>query len=598
MACDANKLKAALFEQSKEVRQFVNEQIEAGDRMALRMVPDKGFVEPNSNQDVVIFGTARQASIGYKSVDSSARALIAGTMNGRGLDATKTEFDTDINSIDDNACHGSCILDFAQGFRRRGTNDFKLSVTSQEICTEELDRMDRALVAGYFKGLKTNFTRWGFDNFNDELINRLLISSEANTSVIAANQFSLTTGGFQAPPVYRLSIWHLQQWKRAIRQAKHGLGMNPPVDWLFEIEAPVEDWIDAVRADQIARNPTGTVYDIKYLEDAEGPMRGRKYDVYGGIKCYFNEAPIRGIFKQTAISGGSPVYSFVRVLDWKNVPGELGGLVMTNNPDYDNDSIIVDGVTYNMVTLIPHIDPKSFQRYGLVKSLKPEGGANSGTNFTVKVLDGAHIPCNDHNDKFKLVARHRFRFRSKYPEISGFLAYRHGRRAGYTLAVTPLDLVPGTTAFAGPQVFDACNPDGCETATCGSCGQVPNASGQCVDEGAAPHGTLNLNPCGALSSVFYGEAMDVTLKVHRTGDPSSYASVLWASAHSTTTDTDFLDTSANLLEWEPGDTTPKEIVIPILATADGGIFTVTISGATGDAIGTCSVATITLTDES
>lgn len=597
MACDANTLKVALFEQSKEVREFVNENINAGDRMALRMVADKGYVEPNENQDVVIFGTARQASIAYQSVDNSVRALESGSMNGRGLDATKTAFDTDINDIDDNACHGSCILDFSQGFRRRGTIDRKIAVSSQVICTEELGRMDRPMVRGYFRGLKTNFTRWGFDNFNDDLINRILIASEANTSVLAANQFSLTTGGFQAPPNYRASIWHLQQWKRALRFKKHGLGMNPPIDWLFEVEMPVEDWIDAVRADQIARNPTGTIYDIKYLEDAEGPMRGRKYDIYGGIKCYFNENPIRGYFKQTAVSSGDPVYSFVRVYDWKNTEGEVGGLVMTDNPDYDNDSIVVDGLTYEMVTLIPHIDPKSFQRYGLVKAEKPIGEANSGTNFEVKVRDGAFITCNDHNDKFKLVARHRYRFRSKYPEISGFMAYRHGRRAGYTLAVTPLELVPGTTAFAGPQVFDSCNPDPCQTATCLSCGQVPNASGACVDEDASPHGTLDLNPCGAVDTVHYGDAYDLVFKVHRTGDPSSYASVAYATANGTAAaGTEYTATSGTL-EWEPGDTTPKTITVPQLGSGDG-TFTLTISGAVGDSIGTCSVATVTIADES
>lgn len=597
MPCDANTLRAALFEQAKEVREFVDEKMAMGDSIAMRLVSDKGVVEPHENQDVVIFGTARQAGIGYKTENPAPRPLVEGTMTARDLNNQSKEFVTDINSIDDNACHGMCIIDFAHGYRRVGTTDRKLKVGTKPICTEELDRMDRPQVRGFFRSLKQNFTRWGVDNFDEELFNLTIQYGEANTSILAANQFSLTTGGFQAPPAGRLSIWHLQQWKRQIRFAMRSIGRNVAPDWLFEIEAPVEDWIDAVAADQIARNPTGTRYEIKYLTDAEGPMRGRKYDVYGGIKCYFNEFPVRGVFKQTGVSGGQPTYSFVRIYDWKNVEGEIGGLVMEANPDYDEDRITIDGIAYDVVTLIPHIDPSSFQRYGLVKPEKPIGGANAGYNFEVIVRDASFIDCNDFNDKFKMVARHRFRFRAKYPQISGWMAYQHGRRAGYLNTKTPMNLVAGTTRFAGPEQRGACNPDPCSALTCASCGQVPDNNLACVDPDTAPAGTLNLAPCGAVAVSHFGVAKTVTFKVNRTGDPSSAASVAYATANGTATAGTNYTATSGTLEWDPGDTQPKEITVPILGVG-AGTFTLTLSGASGDSLGTCTVATVTITNAS
>ncbi len=601
MACDANKIRAALFEQSQIVTEFVDEKLKRSDRMALRMVPDKGVVERNANNDVVLFGTAKQAPMAYRSQNNAVRALVEGDMNGRTLAGANGLFDVDINDIDDNACRGGAILDFSQGYRRRGTEDFEIAVESQIICTRELQRMQKPMIRGYFRGLRDNFTQWGFDNFSENLENQLILKSEANTSIVSTD-FNWSTGGWTAPPAYRLSIFHLQEWKRHIRIAMTSKGWDVPMDWMFEIEAPVEDWIEAVAADQIARDPTGTRYNIQYLKDAEGPMRGKTYDTYGGIKCYFNEKPKRGYFKQTGVSSGNPTYSFVRVYDWKNEPDEIGGLRMVANSEYEQDKIIVDGVVYNMVTLVPHIDRRSFQRFGLGKPVKPEGGANLGTSYNVEVRDGAYIDCNKHNDKFQLVARHEWRLRNLHPEISGYLAYRHSLRPGYTVAVTGRDPLVEGTALVGPQQLPVQGPDACSTANCAQCGQVADDTLQCVEEGAAPHGTLNLNPCGAVASSFLGDAYDIVLHVHRTGDPSSAASVLWASAHVTTSDTDFLDTSGNLLEWAAGDTTPKEIRIPILAgfteatpgTAD--TFTVTISSPVGDALGTCTVATVSISD--
>jgi hypothetical protein len=600
--CNPDKIKSALFEEADIVTDIVREKIVKSDRMALRMIPDGGVVERHDNNDTIIYGEARQASRAYKELDHSVKSLVGGEMRGRKENGASGLFTADINDIADNACHGQCEIDFAQGFRRRGTVDYGLDVTTPIKCARELDRLGKEHIRGYFTGFKNQFSMWGLDNFSDNLLNLVIQNSESNASVLGANQFNVTAGGWQAPPAYRISIHFLQDYKDYIKAEMKGRGMEVGEAWKLEVEMPMDDWIDAVKADQIARNPTGTTYNTEVLKDEEGPMRGRQFSDYGGIRCYFTDEPIRGYFVQTAIASGNPVYNFVRVYPWLNKQDEEGGIVTGVNHQYRQDQIVVDGVTYEMCTLLPHIDPRSFKRYGLMKPLKPMGGANEGVNYQVKVIDGAHLNCNDFDDKFKLVARHEFRFKSIYPEFSGFIAYRHGRRTGYTLAVTPREYVAGPDSPANPERFDACHDDtGCQTAECAQCGKVPGDEGECV-EPSSTSAVLNLEPCGSVESVFLGDAYNIVLRVTRTGDTSAAASVAYATANGTATaGADYTATSGTLT-WDAGDDAPKDITVPILAgfteavsgTAD--TFTVTISAPVGDTLGTCQVATVSVSD--
>ena len=601
-SCNPDKIKSALFEEADIVTDIVREKIVKSDRMALRMIPDGGVVERHDNNDTIIYGEARQASRAYQTLDHSVKALVSGEMRGRKENGASGLFTTDINDIADNACHGQCEIDFAQGFRRRGTVDYGLDVTTPVKCARELDRLGKDHIRGYFTGFKNQFSMWGLDNFSDNLLNLVIQNSESNASVLGANQFNVTTGGWQAPPTKRISIHFLQDYKDHIKAEMKGRGMEAGENYKLEVEMPMDDWIDAVKADQIARNPTGTAYNTEVFKDDEGPMRGRQFSDYGGIRCYFTDEPIRGYFVQTAIASGNPVYNFVRVYPWLNKQDEEGGIVTGVNHQYRQDQITVDGVTYDMCTLLPHIDPRSFKRYGLMKPLKPMGGANEGVNYQVKVIDGAHLGCNDFDDKFKLVARHEFRFKSIYPEFSGFIAYRHGRRQGYAIAVTPRNYEAGPDTPANVERFDACHDDtGCQTAECAQCGKVPGDEGACV-EPSSTSAVLNLEPCGAIDAIFLGDAFNIVLRVTRTGDTSSAASVAYATANGTATAGSDYTATSGTLTWEAGDDAPKEITVPVLATFAEAVadtpdtFTVTISAPVGDTLGTCTVATVSVSD--
>ena len=620
--CNPQKIVAALHEQALEITDIVREEIKDSDRFALRMIPDGGTVKRHSTQDTVIYGEAKQAPVAYKQLDNAPRPLrqpgsagppntpgarldgVEQDFNGRNLQGANGIFAALANDIDDNACHGMVTIDFSQGYRIRRTSDYGLDLDTPIKCARELDRLGESHIRGYFNGFKNQFTAFGMDNFSDNLLNLAIQFGEANASVRGVNEFHVSTGGWEAEPLYRISICFLQDYRDYIAAEMKGRGMRVPEDWKLEVEMPRNDWFDAVTADIVARRAPGsaavtagltTNLNTEFLKDEEGPLRGRQFHEYGGIKCYFNETPIRGYFLPVS----SSAKRFVRVYDWINQVDEEGGLVRRANHQYRQDTILVDGVRYNMVTLIPHIDPRSFKRFGLIKPIKPFGTDNAGVNYEVRVIDGARLGCNDFNDKFKFAARHEFRFKAEYPEFSGFIAYRSSRRQGYVIDVSSRTDDPDyqATKTVSPESYRSGSPDDCQTAECAQCGKVPDTDGQCVAVGGEDATVLRLTPSGANTTagrtaiVSYGANVDVVFTVERTGgagavsvDYAVAGSTLGGAVTAAQAATDFTATSGTL-SWEEGDTQPKTITLPLLAAArDGYGLTLTISNPVGASV--------------
>lgn len=608
MACNPNKIIAALHEEKENVRDIVRIKIKTATRLAIQRVRDGGVVARSSNQETIIYGEANQASMAYKSLDHDPRALVSGNMQGRTLSGQNGIFGTNLNSIDDNSCHGFCTINFAQGYRRRGFEDYGIDVDTPIMCARELDRLPRARIEGFFDGLRRQFTRFGFQNFDDNLLNLVIKNGEANASVQGAAEFSVTKGGWQAPPVNRLSVWFLLEYRRYLMREMEMLDWTVPEDWLMEIEVPQEDAFDAIQEHQIRRNSmlTGGVpmmnYQGKILEDPRDKLKGRSYVDYLGIRFLFNDRPIRGYFKQIGTTGGQPNYQFTRVYHWKNVAGEEGGLVLDSNPAYDEARINVDGVFHDMVTLAPHIDPRSFIRYRLEKPLKPDGERNMSVNYDVEVVDGAYIPNNIQNDKFGFAARHEFRFKTIYPEVSGVIAYRHGRLAGYVLPVVNSDLTPGPDRFSGPEQFRECDLiDPVTVANCAVCGEVPTSEGNCIAAGSAALGVIGLVPAGAVLTDYLGAPSTVRIAVRRTGELARAASVNYTvTAGTATAGTHFTAVGSTVLNFAAGQEYAFINVAIIGGTgnpASDVTCVVTISSPTGATLKTgATVTTITIND--
>ena len=599
MACNPSKIIAALHEEKDKIRDIVYEKIEVSDRMVLRMIPDGGVVSRDSNQETIIYGEARQASVAYREKDHDPKALVSDAMTGKETSGKNGLFTTNVNDIEDNACHGFCTIQFGQGFRRRGFKDYDLDLDTPIKCARELDRQGRSHIEGYFEGFRRQFTKFGLDNFSDNLLNLVIQNGEANASVLGANQFSMTAGGFQAPPSYRISVHFLEDYREEIMARMEGLAMEVSENFVLDVEMPQEDWFDAVREHIFQRYSTtpggatsGANFNLHVMEDPEHPMKGRKFHQHGDIRCFFNSRPIRGAFKPV---GGTPTaYEFIRVNHWKNEVGEEGGLVLAPNTDCRRDIVTIDGVQYPMNTLIPHIHPKSFKRYGLLKPIKPMGEANMGVNYDVQIVDGAYIPNNVQKDKFGLAARHEFRFKTMYPELSGFIAARYGRRTGYAIAVA------GDSNPAAPESFERCDlHDPVTVANCDQCGETPTSEGDCV--AAALEGTVGLEPCPAAFTIFDGTASTVTLMVRRYGDLAKVASVNYLTTNGTAlAATHYTDTNGTL-NFVAGQEF-AEVTIPIIEGStdidNDFVFTLTLNTPVGLALAPCVVTTITIEDVS
>lgn len=596
----AKKIKAALHEEKKIVRDIVNERVNMSDRMALRKIKSGGMTDRDANDDSYIYGTAMNESRGYRALDNEPRDLVAGDMEGRRLSGRNGLFQTSINDIDDNACHGSCEIPFAQGFRRRGTEDFGIALHTPTQCVRDLDRLPRQQIEGYFRGFRTSFTEYGFQNFSDNLMNNVIKYGEANASVLDGNYFNVTKGGFEAPPVYRLTIHFLDEYRRYLISEMMTKSMKVPDNWMLEIELPMEDWKDAIRAHNLNVNRLDngdgdlTRYHSEMLKDPEADMNGREFSDYGRIRCYFNEYPVRGIFRQSGTVAGRPNYNFVRIYPWKNEAGEEGGLVVVPNHDYDEDKVVVEGISYPMVTLAPHIHSESFKHYAFRKPVKQIGSANVGVNYDVTVLDGAYIQNNDWNDKFRLIARHEYRFKSMYPELSGFIAYRHGRRQGYVLEVKDRTIVTPEEAFSAAQDFKDCDNVSAETLeNCATCydGSVPESDGDCVQPENLEPGQLGLRPAGAARVAWTGSQFVARFEVRRTGEIAQTSTVEIqtaavgapeAPATAAAAGTHYTALATTTLTWEPGERDSKFVEVPI--TGGNGpdtevVFDVTLANA-------------------
>lgn len=583
--------------------------LDESDHYALRRIPDGGSVDSHRNHETIIYGQAKQGFKEYTEKDYSETPLIEGEMNGVGCSGKATAFETDINDIVDNACSGECIIDFGQGFRRRGFKDFDIKPKTPVICASELAGKGPEHVRAFFKGFVDSFTKWGFDNFEANLLNMVIRYGEANASVQSANYFDVTAGSFVAPPQNRISIHFLEQYRLHMVREK-----ALTEDGYLEVEMPRQDWMDAVRFHQIHLMGANVQFQTELYKDETGPFKGRSFGVFGGIKCYFNETPVKGYFKQTGQTvGGEKLYQFVRIYPWTNIAGEEAGLVTRPNHAYDKATVWCEGIKYDIVILAFVINAKSFKRYGKNTDPKPPGGEPMApNNYSVKVLDGAWLagqPCgNDYNEMFRLVARHQFRLTMPYPEYSGAIAYRASIATGYVIPVCVEDEETATAATASAQVFDSCGgPLACQIAVCEACGfDTADSNGQCVN--APTDGVVQMTPCGTALTTFTGVTHQVLIRVQRVGNPDGAASVTYTitdvgGAGLATTPEHYNDVSdvPGTISWADQDQEDKFIKLNIV---DGGgatdlTATITLAGPTNVTLhGQCEVLVLTIEDHS
>jgi hypothetical protein len=587
----------ALHEDKDRITDIVFEKMQESPSFVLNRIPDGGMTNFNDQLDNIEYRAAKQAFRQYDELNDDPRALVSGDMKGVDCAGVTVPFTTKVNADDpSSSCHDEGLLDFGQGYRIRKSKMFRLAITTPVICAFDFIRMGPAHVDGFFSGMTEAFTDYGMENFEANLQNYVIQYGEANASVNSVNEIVLTTGGFNAPPLYRLSIPFLRRYRQyMIREG----GLTD--DGLLEIETTRQDAIDAILADQAQLGVAGFTVNEQIFADTRGQYYSKSGVVYNGIKFIFNELPVRGYFMPSSITaGGEQLYTFVRVYHWQNEVNEAGGLSWQPNHDYDKSTIVCNGVTYKMSSLAFVINAKSFQRFGLGKPNRIKG-QNAGTNFEMIVLDGSFITCNDFNDKFRLAARHMFRFKSLKPQLSGAIAYRHAVPDDYVIEPDLGVVQIPPQSFAGPQEFG------------------PSGVSPCCPGAVAVADPINVSPVGGALvngvntpdvKVVWGAdgtgPVNLKFTVTRKGDGNGTLIVTPTVTPGTALlTTHYQNPQPSALNWADKEVGSKTFTIPIVgvvadADADGeATFTVALAktGTTTDTLApTESAITVSIYD--
>lgn len=560
----------ALREDKDRIENIVREDMEDSNAFVMGRIPDKGEVKHNDQHDSIEYTAAKPAYMAYRDVDANPRALVEGSMEAQNCTGSNASFTTNINERDPNACGGMCEFKFGQGYRIYTTTDYELPMTTPVVCANDFIRMGDKHVDGYFSGLFESYRTYGMDNFEAELQNRVIEFGEANASIVAANNFQLTKGGFHAPPQSRMTIHFLMEYRNYMEYER---ALTP--EGYLEVEMPRQDWFDAVTEHQIRKNGMvhsgGTPmasFNTEILKDETAELWNRDFHIFENIKCYFNERPVRGYFKPIGVDGsGNTQYSFVRVFPWKNKVNIEGGVSAEPNHDYNKPSTICEGGKYDMVTLAFVIHPTAFERYRLREADKKAGESNVPTNFSMVIRDGAYVDNNDMNDKFRIVSRHAYRLKNHKVERAGAIAYRHSRPEGYIIAPTDPEADVVTENFAYPQEHDKCLPTDGEQANCVECDQVADTNADCVDTPAPAF--VDITPSGGnVIHVNDGTSQTVRIKFERTGAFNDVSTVNYAlSALSAAVSNVNYTAATGTVTFPAGSTAPQYVDIEILTGA-------------------------------
>lgn len=554
---------SALHEDMDRITDIVREDMEDSTSFVMAKIADGGDAKHNDQHDSIEYTAAKPAFIGYRDVDAAPRALVSGSMEAQNTSGRNGSFTTNVNEKDPTACaDGACLFKFGQGYKIYSSADYELPMTTPVVCANDFIRMGDQHVDGYFDGLFESYRKYGMQNFEAELQNRVIQFGEANASVISANHFQLTTGGFHAPPESRMTIHFLLLYRDHMEYED---ALSP--EGYLEVEMPRQDWFDAVTEHQVRKRgmvePGSTTpmaqYNTEILKDETAELYGRQFHIYENIKCYFNERPVRGYF----LPDGAGTYSFVRVFPWINVVNEVGGVSAEPNHDYNQAYTTSNNQRFPMVTLAFHIHSTAFKRFRLQEADKKAGESNVATNFSMVIRDGAYIDNNRFNDKFEIVSRHAYRLKNWKVERAGALAYRHSRPEGYIIAPTDPTEDDVTQEFASPQEFDKCLPTDNEAAACAACDDVVNENGDCEDAPGAA--VVKFAPAGETVHVNDGTSQTVSIRFERSGTFTGESTVDYALSDLSGATGGVNYTSATgTVTFPDGDTDPQYVDVEIL----------------------------------
>lgn len=432
----------------------------------------------------------------------------------------------------------------------------------------------------YLNGLLRDLPIRATNEFGEALEDEVLAASKFNFSMVGGWVYA--AGAFPAVPTGTLDIGYIKRIK-AFFQAQPDWGNAP-----FEIEVGADALWAAVHAWNTAR---GYTIQINNITGQANTIIGKQTVEFEGIRFVLNDFPTRGWLRTTA--AGS---EFVRVPMEINRSGTGDGVVADLNVDYLNCTTVCDGQRHDVYEVARVIHPMFAQRQAMspviLKNLKLQYA-----NMEMKLIGGAHIDCNEFDEKFYYAMRHVYGFEVMNPELAGCILYRAAPAPIAVVDTTcPADCVedfgdPVTMSELPPPDSDDCSDSQWdETTEVAHYVDVGSVTDPGPDESAV--GVIRfvgIEATAAADSTVY-------LIVERSGGYNGASTVHIGTASGTATSgTDFTAVSSTL-SWADGEDGRKRVAIVLLpAATPGQNFTATLSSVTNSTLdGDNDVATITV----
>lgn len=462
----------------------------------------------------------------------------------------------------------TCILQAGHNIYR-GV-EYTRACESPVICLHELIRAKH--VRPYLEGLRAAFPR-EMDRAHCHKLWELLIQYGTNLAELGPGCLDTVVGTYDHVPTGTIDYGTLLQHQEML------LAQGYPGKPVYYIgHAALRQMVVNHK-----NNTNLTLNSAKlFANDAEiNAVPGGMYE-YGDIRFKILEVPIRGYFVQI----GAGAFEFRRIENRQFVAGTGAGAVVEYDSSYQKCKYTCDEGVFDIVELIGFAHPMAFRRRPYAAPQMGFGeNLNGAFNMETKVIGGAHISCNPDEDKYKLRAKHHFRFVPKNPRWGGTIAHLYTPYQRFLNEVTCEECPGGAAETITVRPF---NTGECEDPCCYD-----------ADESGPPVETAGEFYFACALTVAQGETQ-LTVCVERRNGTNGVATLQADTANGTATaGVDYTAVVAEALAWADGEGGVKCFTVPgIVQPAAGGdlTFDIVYSLAVGASIGsTCTADTATVT---
>lgn len=426
----------------------------------------------------------------------------------------------------------------------------------------------------YIDMLRTDLPMRAQEQFVYSLERNVIEVGKYNLSIV--DGFIHSEGAFPAVPTSRLQVGHFKRLIPRLR-AQGWTGT-------FEVGPISESAFERMRLDY--KNDYNVELQATLVSpDTHHLPEGTRMINWAGINWIISDYPTRGYLETQA--NGTLKFVPVRPAIARDGTGE--GVVSDIDDDWFNCRATIDGVKRDLYEVAYYVHPTAATREAFAPpQVAGKRWENNLFNFSVRMLDGNWIDCNEDNFKFKFRLLHAYAFDSRNPERMGAVIYRVAPEELFVHddcenEATPTEALIGVHHPENP-VHDACSES--DMTDCNPLEERQTHIDPLPTEDnplpAVPAGVVRLQDCGTLKTE--ADIGTIRIYVERTGGSTGAASVDIATADGTaTTASNDYTAVSETLNWADGENDRKWIDIPIGASGsnNGQSFAVTISNASG-----------------